>query len=77
MGALQTLIMPVKCVMCGELFDLNYDLNEIKEENLEQGGYMSLLTKKRPPLCWVCRLRRKQFSIFHLSHPKIGQSQEF
>ncbi|MDP3881413.1 MAG: hypothetical protein Q8Q31_00860 [Nanoarchaeota archaeon] len=59
MKALQTLVMPAKCAMCGELFDLSYDLEGVKEGKLEGGWNTPSLSRIKGHLCWVCRLRGK------------------
>jgi len=46
--------IPAQCGMCGELFDLSYDLENISEERL----IIELMRSVRNPrtaLCWECR----------------------
>jgi len=46
--------IPAQCRMCGELFDLRYDLENISEERL----IIELMRSVRNPrtaMCWECR----------------------
>lgn len=46
--------IPAQCRMCGELFDLSYDFENISEERL----IIELMRSVRNPrtgMCWDCR----------------------
>jgi len=47
----QLVLMPEKCLKCGKVFDLNYDLKE--DENLDDQDLE--LKRIEEHYCWKCR----------------------